>query len=114
MLTPVCQQPPADIIDFSEAEAVPVPVVQLHRAPLTFADMRLCLMRDFRDGTLGSDLTQAARIAIDRTDLLSLWPQTMTGWLAPFGQFLIDLAPLLDDPQTVRGRARVGEALHHA
>jgi len=108
MLIPIRQQGDAPdsaaVYQLSAVDVVPVQAVRLRRAPLTFADMRRCLMQDFMDGAEGSHPVQAARAALARVDILDLWPHTAAGWLAPFGQFLLDLAPLLDDPQIVLGR----------
>ncbi len=64
-------------------------------------------MRDFRDGAMATHPIHAAREVLVRIDLLDLWPHTAAGWLGPFGQFLIDLAPMLDDPRVVLGRPGV-------
>ncbi len=95
----------------SLADVVPARAARVHNSRFTFGDFRLCLMRDFRDGAMATHPIHAAREALARIDLLDLWPHTAAGWLGPFGQFLIDLAPMLDDPRVVLGRPGVDAVL---
>lgn len=102
-----------DVYQLLHSEVLPEPVKLVRRRsqPLSFADMRRCLMQDFLDGALAAHPVHAARAAFARTEELNLWPNYPSGWLHPFGQFLIDLAPLLDEPGKVLGLPGVAEAL---
>jgi hypothetical protein len=104
---------PGEVYQLSLAEAIPVRTVRLRRAPLTFKDMRLCVVRDLQDGVLGAHPVASAREALARIEALDLWPHYVEGWSGDWGRFLFALAPLLDDPQVVFGRPGVSAALRH-
>jgi hypothetical protein len=115
MLIPVCQHgnapDSAAVYQLSAAEVVPVQAVRLRRAPLTFKDLRVCVVRDLQDGVLGAHPIASAREALARIETMDLWPHYREGWSGDWGRFLLALAPLLDDPQIVLGRYGVDEAL---
>lgn len=92
-----------DILDLSMDDAIPVRLTR-RGGRVTFADLRLCVMVDFRTGVMGDDVYTAAAAVIARTDLMNLWPHHPHGWSQPFGQFLLELAPLLDNPVEVLAR----------
>jgi hypothetical protein len=71
---------------------------------LTFGEMRLCLMRDFQAFVTAEDPSTAARMAIERADRDNLWPAYPEGWEKPWGLFLRELAPFLEDPSIVLNR----------
>lgn len=83
------------ILQLSMDDAIP-PIIKLSAPKLTYGDLRLCLIEDYRAGVLGFPLSpEAARKAVDRVELLDLWPRSPCGWQKPFGLFLRDLAPIL-------------------
>jgi hypothetical protein len=99
-----------EVYQLKLADAIPV-TVRLRRNPLTFGDMRLCLMRDFQAGAISSHPVEAARAALARIDKLNLWPAYPASWKKPWGQFLLDLAPLTDEPMAILDRPGARAAL---
>lgn len=85
-----------DVVVLTRAQIVP--------PRITFGKLRLELMRDFEGGVFGMHPIDSARAAISRIDELNLWPAYPCSWKYPFGQFLIELAPLLDNPGIVLSR----------
>jgi hypothetical protein len=90
---------PQEVIVLTRAQ-----IVRPRRRKLTYGDLRLGLMHDFAGGVFGMHPIDSARAALARIDELNIWPLYACSWKQPFGQFLIELAPLLDDPDTVLSR----------
>jgi hypothetical protein len=91
-----------DVVVLTRAQIVR-PVMPGRRG-ITFGKLRLELMRDFEGGAFGTRPIVATRRALARIDELNLWPAYSCSWKYPFGQFLIELAPLLDNPDIVLSR----------
>jgi hypothetical protein len=89
------------------------PAVPIHPR-ITFGKLRVELMRDFEGGVFGMHPIDSARAVLARIDELNIWPLYACSWKQPFGQFLIELAPLLDNPDIILSRyqaARQSEVL---